>query len=99
MTRCEDRTSHSKARISDPFGQGTPDPEFVVLTDKDVNLRSGAARKALSHTFSGILTYNNTWCDYPFSAAFGARYEIAGTKRHTSVLENWGVFGKLSVSC
>ncbi len=97
-TRCSGRTSHSTARISDPFGVGTPDPSFVVLTSEVVNECPAAAREALSHTFSGVITYNSIWCDYPFSFALAARYEIAGTNEHTSTLENWGVFGKASVS-
>ncbi len=99
MTRCENLTTHNKARISDAFGVGTPDPEFTELTSDRVKLRSGAARKTLSHTLSGIVTYNDTWCETPFSLAFGARYEFSGTKRHTSTFENWGVFGKISYSC
>ena len=99
LTRCENLTSHSRARISDAFGNGTPDTEFVELTPQDVCISSAAAQEALSHTFSGAIAYNNEWCSYPVSLAFGARYEIAGHKRHTSTLENWGVFGKISVSC
>ncbi len=97
-TRCSGRTSHSDARISDPFGVGAPDKTFVALTTKNVNINSAAAREALSHTFSGVVTYNNVWCDRPYSIAFAARYELAGTNEHTSTLESWGIFGKLSMS-
>ncbi len=97
-TRCLGRTSHSDACISDPFGVGTSDKSFVTLQNSDVNMCSAAAREALSHTFSGVVTYNNVWCDYPFSLAFAARYELTGTNERTATLENWGVFGKLSVS-
>ena len=98
MTRSTDLTSHSNARISDGFGVGTPDATFVELTSKDVSNRSATARKALSHTFSTVFTYDSLWCDVPFSLCFGARYELAGHKRHTSTLENWGIYGKLSIS-
>ena len=99
MTRCTNLTSHSTAKISDAFGEGTPDPGFVKLSAKDVDRCSAMGRKALSSTFSGIATYACSWCDYPVSFAFGARYELAAPKHHTSALENWGVFGKISLSC
>ncbi len=99
MTRCTNRTSHSTAKISDAFGEGTPDTRFVKLSVKDVNKCSAIGRKALSSTFSGTVTYASSWCDFPISFAFGARYELAAPKHHTSALENWGVFGKISLSC
>ncbi len=97
-TRLLNKTSHSDACISDGFGVGTPDKTFVLLTSGNVNTNSAAAKEALSHTFSGVVTYANVWCDYPYSLAFAARYELAGANEHTSTLENWGIFGKASVS-
>ncbi len=99
MTRCTDRTSHSTANISDAFGEGTPDPLFIRLTPQDVDKSSAIGRKGLSSTFSGTATYTSSWWDCPVSFAFGARYELAAPKHHTSALENWGVFGKISLSC
>ncbi len=98
LTRCTDLTSHSTAKISDTFGQGTPDADFVKLTGSAVNRNSAISQKALSSTFSGTVTYATNWCDYPVNLAFGARYELA-SKHHASALENWGVYGKIAVSC
>lgn len=98
MTRCMNLTSHSTAIISDVFGEGTPDATFVELTSADVAVNSAAAREARSHTFSGTLCYSDSWCNYDVSVAIGARYELADRHRQTSTLENWGVFGKASIS-
>ena len=99
MTRCADTTSHSTARISDAFFVGTADTSFVRLDSNDVLLSSGAVREARSHTISGTVSYSNEWCNWNYSVALSARYEFAGNHRHTSTLENWGLFGKISVSC
>ncbi len=100
-TRCGNLTSESNALITEGFGQGTPDPTFVRLTTRDVNFASGATRSALSHTFSGTLTYEDCLqgC-YPWMIALGGRYEMAdrSRKRRGKTLENWGVFLKTSFS-
>jgi hypothetical protein len=95
LTRCTDQTSHSKAKISDTFGVGTPDATFTLLTGADVDRRSAVTREALTSTFAGTVTYATNWCEYPLSFALGARYELTSTM---SALENWGMFGKISLS-
>ena len=98
MTRTINRTSHSTAVISDGPGEELPDPTFVKLTSSDINFHSAERQSALSHTFSGALTYSTSWCDLPLSFSLGARYEAAGEKRHTSTLESWGILYKFSAS-
>ncbi len=99
MTRCNNLTSHSTAKIFDNFGEGVPDETFVNLTPTDVNLNSAKADKALSSTISASVSYNNIWrgC-YPWSAGLSVSYEFAGRKHRHSTLENWGVFGKWTMS-
>lgn len=98
MTRCGGLTSHSDAKISDQFGEGTADEEFVKLKSTDVNLASGRAQKAVSHTLSGSISYNNFWRCYPWSFGVSASYEFASKKHRRSTLENWGVFAKWTMS-
>lgn len=96
MTRCTDRTSHSTAKISDAFGEGSPDKQSTRLTGSDVDRNSACSKKALSNTFAGTIKYDTDWYEYPLSFAFGGRYELAS--HHASALENWGIFGKLAIS-
>lgn len=99
MTRCNNLTSHSTAVITDQFGEGTPNAEFVPLSTKNVNFSSARARKALSNTLSATISYNNLWRDcYPWSVAISASYEFVGESHRFSTLENWGVFGKWTFS-
>lgn len=99
MTRCGGLTSHSTAKVYDAFGQGTPDEEFVPLTTKDVDFSSARAHKALSNTFSGSVSYNSIWRDcYPWSVGVSVSYEFASPDHRRATLENWGVFGKWSMS-
>lgn len=99
MTRCSNLTSHSTAVLSDGFGQGTPDETFVPLTTKDVNFASAAAGKALSHTFSASVAYNSLWREcYPWNIGLSISYEVPCKNRRRTTLENWGVFGKWTMS-
>lgn len=99
LTRCDNLTSHSQAKIYDGFGQGTPDEEFVPLTTKDVNFSSARAHKALSNTLSGSVSYSNIWREcYPWSVGLSVSYEFASPDHRRATLENWGVFGKWSMS-
>lgn len=96
---CGNLTSNSTATIGQAFNDRVQDPEFVALTAADVNLRSGAAHKALSHTISATVSYNNVFCDcYPWMAAFGGGYEFASRKNRRFTFENWTVYGKLALS-
>ncbi len=98
-TRCFNLTSQSTATIADEFGQGTPDPQFIELSSSDVNLGSAAAKRALSHTFSASIIYNDMYSDWcPWSLSLSALYELPGNRQRLSTLENWGVFGKATVS-
>ncbi len=97
--QCGCGTSDSTATIATDFGQGTPDATFTELTAADVNVHSAAAQKALSHTISGAVSYSNVWCDqYPWYVGIGGKYEFASRKHRRSTLENWGVFGKATIS-
>lgn len=96
---CGCGTSDSTATIATEFGAGTPDATFTTLTSADVNLRSGEACKALTHTVSGAVSYNNVWCDcYPWYVGIGGKYEFAGKKDRRALPESWGVFGKATIS-
>lgn len=96
---CGCGTSDSTATIATEFGTGTADPSFVELTAADVNIRSGAAQTAFSNTVSGAVSYSNVWCDqYPWYVGIGGKYEFASRKHRRSTLENWGVFGKATIS-
>jgi hypothetical protein len=97
MTRCTDLTSHSTAKVSDASGEGFPDKTFKKLTGKDVDRKSACSKKGLTHTFAVTLTYERSSLEYPMSFAFGARYELPS--QSGSALENWGIFGKLSICC
>ena len=99
MTRCGNLTSHSTALITDDFGVGTPDATFTRLTPADINFCSGRALKALSNKFSGSVSYNNIWCDcYPVNFALALSYELPSRKHRSATLENWGVFGRFTIS-
>ena len=98
-TRCGALTSNSSATIGQAFGTGTPDATFTNLTSADVNFGSGAARRGLTHTVGGALSYSNVWCDcYPYYLSIGGSYEFASCKDRRHLPENWTVFGKATIS-
>lgn len=98
-TRCGGLTSDSGATIDQGFGQGTADAEFVALTAADVNLRSGAAQRALTHKVSLALSYTNVLSDcYPWYVGIGGGYEFASKKDRRHAFENWDVYGKATIS-
>jgi hypothetical protein len=99
QTECGNLTSDSNATIGTDFGQGTADATFTVLTPSDVNLRSGAAHRALTHKISLALSYSNVLSDcYPWYVGFGGGYEFASRKDRRFALENWDVYGKATIS-
>jgi len=75
------------------------DPSFEGLSIANVNLRSGAAQKVLSHTFAGLVSYSSVmWDCWPFTVSFGGRYEFATNKYKRAYPEAWSVFGTIGVS-
>lgn len=98
-TSCGPLTSDSKATIGQEVKSGVADATFVKLTAADVNLRSGAAQRALTHKVSLALSYTNVLSDcYPWYVGIGGGYEFASKKDRRHAFENWDVYGKATIS-
>jgi hypothetical protein len=92
-------TSASTANISQSIGGVNPvvsDATFVQLRTSDLNLKSAAHPKALSHKVYGAIDYRNCWCNYPLLIGFAGSYEFARPRRNA--FEQWAVFGKLGIT-
>ncbi|MBA3752245.1 hypothetical protein H0X06_05660 [Candidatus Dependentiae bacterium] len=99
INACSDLTTSSTATVGGAFGSGTTDATFTPLTAADVNVRGAGACRALSSSISGAISYNNVWCDcYPWYLGIGGNVEFASRKHRRSNFENWGVFGKATIS-
>ena len=98
--RCTNRTSDSKACIADLFDRtGGQDESFTRIFSGDVDVRSGAAQRVLTHKVSGAVAYNTVWCDcYPMYVGFGGGYEFVSDKHKRHALENWHVYGKWDIA-
>ncbi len=98
LTRCTSLTTHSTATIADVFGEGTPDAVFTPIPVSDINVSSANAGKGVSNSISAMLSYGDYWRYYPYNASFGVRYEDVPKKHTRTTLQNWTLFGKLSIS-
>lgn len=78
-----------------PPNKAQSDAVFTALCNKDLNLRSGAAPKALTNKVYGAFSYNAEPCCIPVMIGVGGAYEFA---RCHEALNNWSVFLKTGVS-
>ena len=91
-------TSASTATISQGPTQITGDANFVELTANDLNLCSGAADKALSNKFYGIVSTSGCACDcMDWHIGFGGSYEFVNGDYRCATLPYWAVFGQFSL--
>lgn len=89
-------TTASTAVISQGPAQITADATFVTLSAKDLNLRSGAADKALSNKVYGIASWSGDACNCAdWHVAFGGSYEFVNGDYKCSTLPFWAVFGQI----
>lgn len=92
-------TSASTAVISQGPTQITADTTFVTLTANDLNLRSGAADKALSNKFYGLVSTNGSACGccMDWNVGLGGSYEFVTSDYRCAALSYWAVFGQFAL--
>lgn len=90
--------SASQARICQSVtgdNKAPSDATFVTLSNRDLNLLSGTAPRALTNTVYGALSYNSeVWC-MPVMLGVVGSYEFA---RCDTAFEQWGVMVKTAMS-
>lgn len=93
-------TTNSTATVAQTQQERVADATFTTIDSANtVNLRSGAACRELTNTIAGGVSYNNVWCEcYPWFLSISGKYEFASRERRRGSFENWGVFGKASIS-
>lgn len=90
-------TSASTATISQGPTQVVRDATFVTLSASDLNLSSGAAARALSNKFYGIVSREGSICAMDWSVGLGGSYEFVNGTYECSTLPFWAIFGQFSL--
>jgi len=86
----------------DRFGQfgpdfecGTEDNDRFYLSDKNIITEAAETPEQISHKIYAGLAYAWTEWEVPFFMGLGGHYEFAS---NNSVIENWGIQGKVGIS-
>lgn len=86
--------SGTSASASTIKTRAADDSSFTVIVQDDLDLKSGAARSAITHRINSSMGYVYLGKRLDVMLGLGAFYELP---QNNSMLKQWGAFGKLGV--